>query len=80
MAKDKRFLIVDLVTGALDGFYNSKPERGMIEYLNDKYPQTNWIITEIVDEGEKKLSLPDSTFHCNALSDYPIPPKFRDAE
>lgn len=78
MAKESLFLIVDLVTGAMDGFYSHKPEREMIEYLNDKYPKTNWIITEIVDQGEKQLDLPDSTFHCSALSQYPIPSNFRD--
>ncbi len=74
---DKKFLLVDLNTGALDGFYSFKPHRDSIEYLNDKYPGTNWVITEIIDQGEKQLLLPDSTFHCEMLKDFPVCPKFR---
>ena len=69
-SKDQeKYLLLDLHTGAMDGFYIG--ETGMkrekveaIKQMDDRYYGTNWVVVKIIEDANKDLTLPDSTWHC----------------
>lgn len=64
----KRFLLVNLKTGTMDGFYDSheSAKSGLKEFKRRK--EFSWVVTEILDEDRNSLNLPDNLFHCTSGS------------
>lgn len=57
------YLLVNLKTGQMDGFYTSK---GMAEEVCDIFNEVkgdNWVLTSIEPKYAGKHSLPDNLFH-----------------
>ena len=61
------FIVLDLVSGAMDGFYADKKGADMmLPFFNERHPKGMWIVTEVVTPL-KGMHIPDSTWHTNRL-------------
>lgn len=63
---DKRFLLVNLKTGLMDGIYKSKDGAlQSFEYFKST-GEPGWILTEVLESGDQSLAIPDNLFHRTA--------------
>ena len=63
----KCFLIIEMNTGAMDGFYFPEElARESLAYLREEYPWGSFVLTEIQDMTEG-TRLPDNMFWLNRL-------------
>ena len=43
------FIVLDLVSGAMDGFYATKKSADeMLPFFNERHPGHMWVVTEVV--------------------------------
>ena len=63
----KNFLVLDLTSGAMDGFYATKKlADSMLPFFNERHPNHMWIVVEVVTPL-KGMHIPDTTWHCDKL-------------
>lgn len=68
------YLVIDLKTGALDGFYfNKKDAESVVSRFEKRYPKGMWVLTEILKSGKnsegKTYYIPENMFHTERLAD-----------
>jgi len=69
------YLVLDLMTGAMDGFYtNKKDGEKMVPYFQKRHPKGMWILTEVLtpakdnEDGDGPFYyIPDHMFHKQRL-------------
>ena len=63
----KNFIVLDLVSGAMDGFYSSKQTAdNMLPFFNERHPNHMWVVVEVVTP-KKNMRIFDAMFHTDRL-------------
>ena len=63
----KTFIVLDLVSGAMDGFYFDKlTADNMLPFFNERHPDHMWVVVEVVTK-EKDMRIFDHMFHTERL-------------
>jgi hypothetical protein len=67
------YLVIDLKTGALDGFYfNKKDAEAVVSRFEKRYPKGMWALTEVLNSekngGRKTYYIPENMFHTERLA------------
>lgn len=66
----RNFLLVELVTGKMDGFYGQESSALKIrDMLNKRYPNLTWIMTEILSPMTSKWYLSNAHFHATEINE-----------
>ena len=59
----KSFIVLDLSTGAMDGFYTDKEGADMmLPFFNERHPGHMWVVVEVVT-SVKGAHIPNDVFH-----------------
>ena len=63
----KSFIVLDLSTGAMDGFYTDKEGADMmLPFFNERHPGHMWVVVEVVT-SVKGAHIPNDVFHTDKL-------------
>jgi hypothetical protein len=61
------FIVLDLLSGAMDGFYSTKKMADeMLPFFNERHPNHMWIVVEVVTP-KKGMRIFDTMFHTDRL-------------
>ena len=64
------FLIQEMETGALDGWYTGRTmAHAALRYLSELYPAGRWTLLELINELDGTWRIPDDRFWTNVLAD-----------
>jgi len=63
------FLLVNLRTGVMDGFYSHRSgAQESLDFFEKELKATGWVLTEILGKDQGKINLPNNLFHATAGS------------
>jgi len=68
MEDSRKYLLLDLHSGAVDGFYETPYNQEDIDSFNERYIGSNWVCVKIVGGKVSPMGFPDSMFHSTKLA------------
>lgn len=63
----KHFIVLELISGAMDGFYTDKESAdSVVPVFKERHPKGVWVVVEVVTPS-KDMRIFDTMWHLNRL-------------